>query len=301
MSNELKVSIAVFKIEHYSKFSEFAAHIERFVSQAKEAGSRAILLPEFLPMGLLWTDADAASVDNTQVAAFYRKVLTPHFDEFKRVMSDLAVKYDLFIVGGSYWHEEQGKGLNSGFVFRPDGSSQRQDKLHLTRGERAIQTATGESLEAFEIDGVKCGLFVCYDVQYPELTQCLAAQGVEVLFVPTLTEIRGVWRDWHSGHARALENQMFVCVSTLVGSLGIPNDYPVYGKGQAFVACPIDNRFKIDDGTYAVSEFADGEEGLLHSALDLDTLRLSREKGEVRQLKDRRPELYEKLFSQLKK
>lgn len=293
MSNELKVSIAVFRIEHYSSFSAFSEHVERFVFQAKEAGSRALLFPEFLPMGLLWTDPEASAIDNTKVAAFYRKVLTPLFGDFKTLMSGLASKYDIYLVGGSYWHEEQGQGFNSGFVFRPDGSILRQDKLHLTRGERAIQTSAGGSLEAFEIDGVKCGLFVCYDVQYPELTQHLASLGVEVLFVPTLTEIRGVWRDWHSGHARALENQMFVCVSTLVGSLGIPNDYPVYGKGQAFIACPIDNRFKIDDGTYAVSSFEDDQEGLLNSTLNLETLRLSRERGEVRQLKDRRPDLYE--------
>lgn len=297
MSSKLNVSVAVFQIRHYSAFHEFAAHVESFVAEAASAGSQAVLLPEFLPMGLLWTDADAANVDNAGVAAFYRKVLTPLFGEFKALMSALATKYDIHIVGATYWHEEQGIGVNSAFVFTPDGTELRQDKLHMTRGEKAIQTTPGDTLLAFEIDGVKCGLFVCYDVQFPELTQCLAAQGIEVLFVPSLTDERGTWRVWHSAHARALENQMFVCVSTLAGNLGIPRDYPVSCGGQAFVACPIDNRFKIEDGTYARSDFA--EEGLLHASLDLETLRLSREKGEVRQLKDRRPDLYRNLFASL--
>lgn len=297
MSNKLNVSIAVFRIRHYSAFHEFAAHVEGFVAEAANAGSQAVLLPEFLPMGLLWTDADAANVDNAGVAAFYRKVLTPLFDEFKALMSALAGQYDIHIVGATYWHEEQDVGVNSAFVFAPDGTELRQDKLHMTRGEKAIRTTPGDSLLAFEIDGVKCGLLVCYDVQFPELTQYLAAQGIEVLFVPSLTDQRGTWRVWHSAHARALENQMFVCVSTLVGNLGIPRDYPVSCSGQAFVACPIDNRFKIEDGTLARSDFAD--EGLLHASLDLETLRMSREKGEVRQLTDRRPELYRKLFATL--
>lgn len=295
MSDELKVSVAAFAIQRYSAFSEFAEHVERFVVEAKAAGSRVLVLPEFLAMGLLWTDPEAADIDNSKVAAFYRKVFNPLFGFFKQMMAGLAEQHEIYIVGGTYWHEEDGKGLNSGFVFRPDGTHLRQDKLHLTRGERAIQSSAGETLSAFEIDGVKCGTFVCYDVQYPELTQYLVAQGTEVLFVPTLTEVRGAWRSWYSAHARALENQMFVCVAPLIGNLGIPNDYPIKSTGEAFVACPIDNRMKVDDGTYALSDFAEGGEGLIHTTLDLAALRLSRERGEVRHLKDRRPELYKSL------
>ncbi|EIP84732.1 hypothetical protein A33K_18587 [Burkholderia humptydooensis MSMB43] len=83
-------------------------------------------------------------------------------------------------------------------------------------------------------------------------------------------------------------------MSTLVGPLDIPNDYQSVASGRAFVACPIDNRFKVVDGTYALG--AEGEY-LLNTSLDLETLRMSREKSEVRQLADRRPALYDKLFS----
>lgn len=297
MSSALKVSVAVFKIKHYSTFAEFAQHVEALIHEAKETGSRVVVLPEFLPMGLLWTDREAANIDNASVAAFYRKVFNPLLGDFQALMSGLAQKYDIYIVGGTYWHEENDTGINSAFVFKPDGQQIRQEKLHLTRGERAIQTSGGNSLGAFDIDGVKCGMFVCYDVQFPELSRFLAEQGIEVLFVPTLTDERGVWRIWHAAHARAIENQIFVCVSPLVGSLGIPKDYPVSCTGQAFIACPIDNRFKIEDGTYGKSAF--DQEGLLNVTLDLETLRLSREKGEVRQLRDRRPDLYKALFDQL--
>ncbi|MFV3308290.1 nitrilase-related carbon-nitrogen hydrolase [Pseudomonas sp. NY15181] len=293
MSSELKVSISVFRIQRYKSFAEFGAHVESFVSLAKSAGSRVLLLPEFLPMGLLWTARDAGNIDNAKVAGFYRKVLTPLLPEFVSFMTAIAQKHDIYIVGATYWHEEDGKGLNSAFVFSPDGKSQRQDKIHLTRGEKAIQTSAGETLEPFEIDGIKCGLFVCYDVQFPELTRHLVDRGVEVLFVPALTEERGSWREWYSAHARALENQIYVCVSPLVGNLGIPVDYPVKCSGQAFVACPIDNRMDVTDGTYALSDIED--EGLLNVSLNLERLRLSRERGEVRHLKDRRPDLYQQL------
>jgi predicted amidohydrolase len=137
------------------------------------------------------------------------------------------------------------------------------------------------------------GLVICYDVQFPELTRHLVADGIEILLVPSLTTERGYWRVRHGAHARAVENQIYVCVSPIVGDLGIPVDYPVRGVGGAFVACPIDNRFNIDDGTYART--AMNSESLLHVSLDLARLRLSRAKSEIRQLTDRRPDLYARL------
>ncbi|MBC8751689.1 MULTISPECIES: nitrilase-related carbon-nitrogen hydrolase [Paraburkholderia] len=294
MSALLPVSIASFGTRRYPTLAALGNHVETLARQAASAGSRILLLPELVSTGLLWTDPDASRVDNAGVGAFYRKVLTPMFGAYKQMMSALAGKHGLAIAGASFWHEEDGVARNSAFVFMPDGEILRQDKLHMTRGERAIQTHGGDALMSFDVWGVKCGLFVCYDVQFPELTQYLVREGVEVLLVPSLTEDRGTWRVWHSAHARALENQMFVCVSTLVGPMDIPNDYTSLLTGRAFVACPIDNRFKIGDGTYAVG--AEGED-LLNATLDLEVLRLSRSRAEVRQLTDRRPDLYERLQS----
>lgn len=295
MANTLNVSITAFPIQRYAHFNEFKRHVESFIGKASAAGSKALLLPEFSGMGLLWTDPRAESIDNLQVSQFYREVFNPLYKQYEDTLSSFAVRFDITILGATIWHEVDGKGVNTAFVFSPDGSVYHQDKIHLTRGERAINTCAGNKLLPFEIDGVKCGIVVCYDVQYPELTQHLAEQGVEVLFVPALTETRGSWREWHSAHARALENQMYVCVSPLLGPLDIPSDYRSVCRGQAFIACPIDNRFKIDDGTYAKLEM--DEAGLLHSSLDLDLLRLSRQKAEVRQLMDRRPDFYKELSS----
>jgi predicted amidohydrolase len=293
VSEELKVSIASLGTRKYPTLAGFGEHVGTLAAEAHAAGSSVLLLPELACTGLLWTDAEAANVDNKKVGAFYRRVLTPMLHDYQRVLSALARKHAITIAGASFWHEENGVGRNSAFVFRPDGEIIRQDKLHMTRAERAISTQGGDRLLTFDLDGVKCAIFVCYDVQFPEVTQYLVHKGVEVLFVPSLTDARGTWRVWHSAHARALENQMYVCVSTLVGPLDIPSDYKSQLSGRAFVACPIDNRFKIEDGTYALG--GDGED-LLTTTLNLETLRAAREKAEIRQLADRRPELYSALF-----
>lgn len=148
---------------------------------------------------------------------------------------------------------------------------------------------------AFEIDVVRMGLPICYDVQFPELTRHLMAEGIPIPLVPSLTAGRGYWRVRHSSHARAVENQIYVCVSPLAGDLGIPTDHPVQGCGGAFVACPIDNGFNIDDGTYARA--STNVESLLHVNLDMARLGLSPTRSEIRQLADRRPALYAQLRS----
>ena len=116
--------------------------------------------------------------------------------------------------------------------------------------------------------------------------------------VRQLTDERGVWRIRHAAYARAVENQMFVCVSPVVGDLGIPVERPLHACGGAFVACPIDNRFAIDDGTLARAE--ENVESVLHARLDLALLRKSRERSEITHLNDRRSELYAALRSSIR-
>lgn len=295
MTDTLPISVATLGIRRYPDLAAFGAHIDALAVEAAAAGSKLLLLPELTCIGLLWGDAAAAQTKVPEVGDLYRRHLTPLLRPYCDTLLDTARRHNIVLAGASFWHEEEGRGLNSGFIALPDGRLIRQDKLHPTRPEQVIGTAGGAELRSFEIAGVRMGLVICYDVQFPELTRHLVANGIEVLLVPSLTTERGYWRVRHSAHARAVENQIYVCVSPIVGDLGIPADYPVRGVGAAFVACPIDNRFNIDDGTYARA--AMNSEGLLHVSLDLARLRLSRAKSEIRQLADRRPDLYARLHA----
>jgi predicted amidohydrolase len=293
LADALKISIATFGIRRYADIGEFRAHIDGLAAAASQAGSALLLLPELTCLGLLWGDPAAGQTAASGVSDLYRRRLTPLLDVYRSALTGLASNHRIVIAGASFWHEENGSGLNSGFVAYPDGRLIRQDKIHPTRPEQAIGTIGGDTIAAFEIGGVRMGMAICYDVQFPELTRHLVAQGIDVLLVPSLTTERGYWRVRHAAHARAVENQIYVCVSPIFGNLGIPADFPVAATGGAFVACPIDNRFAIADGTYARA--ASDEEGLLNVTLDLARLKLSREKSEIRQLADRRPELYQRL------
>jgi predicted amidohydrolase len=293
MTSALKISIATMAIRRYSDLKQFENHIDHLADMARNEGSDLLLLPELSCVGLLWSAAGADRIGIPDVSAAYRKVLTPLFEAYQQALMAVAQRHGIVIAGASFWHEENGRGLNTGFVVYPNGSVIRQDKLHPTRGEKAIDTSGGNNLATFEIGGVTVGMLICYDLQFPELSRHLVDQGVEILLVPSLTDERGTWRIRHAAHARAIENQMFVCVSPIVGDLGIPVEKPVHGCGAAFVACPIDNRFAIEDGTLARAE--DNVESLLHVTLDLELLRKSRQRAEITHLNDRRPDLYEML------
>jgi len=293
MSTALAVSVAAVGIRRYANLNACADHLAALATEAAAAGSVLLVLPELLGTQLLWTDVQAAATDTAHVAALYRRVLTPLLPAYREMLTSLAVSSRITIAGASFWHERDGHGVNTGFWCRPDGTILTQDKLHPTRPERAIDTVGGNALMLGEIEGTKVGMLICYDVQFPEAARVLVDAGAEVLLIPSLTDARGYWRVRHCAHARAIENQMFVCVAPLLGNLGIPLDRPVQCHGAALIACPIDNRFEIEDGTLAEQLY--DAEGLLHAVLDLDMLRRARANAEIMQLKDRRPELYARL------
>lgn len=293
MTDTVPISLSTLAIRRYADVSEFRTHIDALAAEAAESGSRLLLLPELTCVGLLWGDAEAGQTTAVGVSDLYRRRLTPLLHAYEDALREVAQRRRIVLAGASFWHEEGDKGINTAFIAFPDGSLQRQDKLHPTRPEQAIGTIGGDKLDAFEIDGVRMGLLICYDIQFPELTRHLVAEGARIILVPSLTSERGYWRVRHCAHARAVENQIYVCVAPLIGDLGIPNDHPVQGRGGAFVACPIDNRFNIDEGTYARA--SSNADALLHVRLDMARLELSRSRSEIRQLADRRPALYAQL------
>lgn len=295
-SKKLTIALST-HIRHYSNISTFREHVTELVKAAIAAHSQVLVLPELLCIGLLWSSARASKTNVPDVQSLYEDVLTPLLPEYTKVLSGIARDSNITLVGASFWHKEGNRSLNSGFVFRPDGRLLRQDKLHPTRPERAIGTSGGDSLVLFEIDDVKCASIICYDIQFPEVSRLLVDQGLEVLFVPSLTDERGVNRVKYCAHARAIENQAFVCVSPLVGDLGIPNDRPIHGKGEAFVAAPIDNNFEDPSGVYSLEQNRSGE--LIVVELDIALLRRARVKSEIRQLADRRKDFYATLKPEL--
>ena len=89
----------------------------------------------------------------------------------------------------------------------------------------------GDHLCRFSLDGVQCGIIICYDVRFPELTRSLAVEGLDMLFVVSQ------WPKVRTFHlctltaARAIENQMFVVCCNSCGTAG----ETVYGGNSVII------------------------------------------------------------------
>ena len=78
----------------------------------------------------------------------------------------------------------------------------------------------GDELKIFDTDVGKIGILVCFDVEFPELSRLLVDRGMQILFVPFLTDTKnGYLRVRRCAQARAIENECYVAISGSVGNL----------------------------------------------------------------------------------
>lgn len=195
----------------------------------------------------------------------------------RQVFGALAERYQVNIVAGSVSNVRGSKVYNTAMVFDRTGACiASYDKTHLftPMGEDNYYTP-GDRLCTFVLDGVKCGLIICYDVRFPELTRSLTVPGLDILFVVSQ------WPKVRTFHlrslttARAIENQMFLVCCNSCGTAG----QTVYGGNSAI----------IDPWGETVALAGETEEIL---TADCDLQILTNIRGSIPVFRDRRPSLY---------
>ncbi|MDD3743909.1 MAG: carbon-nitrogen hydrolase family protein, partial [Lentimicrobiaceae bacterium] len=171
-----------------------------------------------------------------------------------------------------------------------DGSIERYEKLHITPDEAKVWGMKGgNQLQTFETDCGKIGVLICYDVEFPELGRLLAAEGMDILFVPYLTDTQnGFSRVRHCAQSRAIENECFVAIAGSVGNLPKVHNMDIQ-YAQSMVFTPCDFAFPTNG---VKTEATPNTEMILISDVDIDQLRELHNYGSVRNLKDRRADIF---------
>lgn len=293
MNQPMRVAAAQFELRAEPGFDRFADHVGTVVRAAAAGGAELLVLPELVTTGLLASHPDAAALRVADVAEAYRTVFPPLTASYEALLRQLAADHDIAILGGSHYRRaDDGTMRNTAVLAHPDSRLERQDKLHLTPQEAAMGTTPGDGVLITCVAGAKVAVQICADIEFPEVTRHLALQGVQLVLCPSLTwNRRGAHRVRYSAHARALENQLYVVVSPLVGTNGIPADGAIHGTGTALVTSPIDRLFGFHDGV-VVSNDDTGREGMVFADLDLDRIAASRACPEPPGLANIRPDLY---------
>jgi omega-amidase len=136
--------------------------------------------------------------------------------------SAFAKEHQINVVCGSVASIEASGIYNRAIVFNRFGQEvATYAKVHLFRlMEEEKYLTPGEGLVFFELDGIRCGLMICYDLRFPELCRSYALGGAEIVFVPAQWPHPRLmhWRTLQQ--ARAIENQMYVVTCNRVGTSG---------------------------------------------------------------------------------
>ncbi|HZG00528.1 MAG TPA: nitrilase-related carbon-nitrogen hydrolase, partial [Chitinophagales bacterium] len=173
---------------------------------------------------------------------------------------------------------------------RRDGSWDRYEKIHVTPNEtRYWGIRGGSALKVFDTDVARIGILICYDVEFPELPRLLAEQGMEILFVPFLTDTQNAYsRVRNCAMARAIENECYVAIAGSVGNLPKVKNMDIQ-FAQSLVITPCDFAFPTNG---LKGEATDNTETVLVVDVDLDLLKDLHHYGSVQNLKNRRTDLY---------
>ena len=267
---------------------EFFEYVEFFIDAVSGYQSDFVVFPEYVNAPLM------APFNEDGAAAAIRK-LAGFTIGIRDFFIQKAVEYNINIVAGSMPYYEAGNLYNVVYLCRRDGTWDHQFKLHVTPSEvRDWGMIGGDELKVFDTDCGKVAMLICYDVEFPELGRLLADRGVRLLFVPFCTDTAtGYNRVRYCSQARAIENECYVAIAGSVGNLpGVVNMDIQYAQSAVF--SPSDFSFP---NLAIVSETTPNAEATLIADIDTDLLKELNIRGSVRNLRQRRHDLYQLTLS----
>lgn len=280
----VRIGLVQWQMRPTRSLESLMEQMEFFVDAVSGYQADFILFPELFNAPLM------AQFNHLSEAQAVRE-LASFTDPLREKFVELAISYNINIITGSMpYLDEEGSLKNIGYLCRRDGSFDYYEKLHITPSEhRSWGMIGGDRVKVFQTDSGKVGVMICYDVEFPELSRLYADQGMQILFVPFLTDTQnGYTRVRHCAQARAIENECYVAIAGCVGNLPKVNNMDIQ-YAQSAVFTPSDFSFP----TNAIkAEATPNAEMTVIADVDLDLLKELHEQGSVTNLKDRRKDLY---------
>lgn len=282
----IRVATVQLQMRKVTSFEDFMSSVEYFIDSVSAYKCDFAVFPELFTLPLL------ALAEHRLAPSEAIEKLTEYTPVFIEAMRKLAVSYNINIIGGSHpTRADDGDIQNIAYVFLRDGSVHAQEKIHPTPNERHYWNIKGgDEVSTIDTDCGPIGILICYDSEFPELARRMADEGARILFVPFCTDNRqGYLRVRYCSQARAIENQCYVVMSGNVGNLpGVENMDVNYA--ESCILTPCDFPFARDG---IAAECSENVETVAIADLDLTDLSWARAKGTVRNLRDRRFDLYQ--------
>ena len=230
--------------------------VEKIISAGLKGQTDVLVLPEVWTVG--WSCSHfretAQNLYNGSVSAF---------------LSEIARTYNTNIIGGSYITKQDDNYYNTCPVFDRNGNLvAAYSKLHLYSYygcDEDKYVSSGTTPVMVNLDGIKYGLSICYDIRFPELYRAYTKAGADIL-VNCAAWGSNKPVPWEMmTKSRAIENQCYMLALTQSGYI----EKGEYNLGQSRI---------IDYKGEEVSSMMDGE-GIFSADIYLDLMYDFREKS----------------------
>ena len=224
--------------------------IIKYMSDAKQNGADILLLPECFITGYDLTIDNASAITENDLAP----------------LCENAKELNIGLVATAL---TQGKSnpQNSAFVISKDGKNlMKYAKVHTCDFADEKVLESGTEFKVCDFDGVKIGIMICYDREYPESARVLMLKGAEIILVPN--DCGSMRPRLQALSTRAYENMCGVAMANPNGE----------NAGNSCAYSPIcwDRNGECVDNTLLL---ADAEtEGLFYAGFDMDAIRAYRER-----------------------
>ncbi|CAM3612484.1 carbon-nitrogen hydrolase family protein [Tsukamurella ocularis] len=181
------------------------AAIDDAAARAAAAGAQVLVTPEM-------------SVTGYDIGPAAAELARPRGGEYHDALAAIAGRHGVAVVAG-YPELADGRVFNATTVVAPDGAElAHYRKTHLFGDlDRAMFEPGDELPVQFDLDGLRCGLLICYDVEFPEAVRAHAEAGTDLLLVPTgLMEPFGRIAE-QVVPVRAFESQLYIAYTNHSG------------------------------------------------------------------------------------
>ncbi|HEX3218620.1 MAG TPA: carbon-nitrogen hydrolase family protein [Candidatus Limnocylindria bacterium] len=261
------------------QIGEVNANLERIstvVTEAAASGAQFIVLPEAAVTGYGFSSlAEALPVARLADSSA------------EEMLAGLAETHRVSVVCGTL--EAQGDEVfNVALVLLPDGRRYRYRKMHLPfLGIDRFATPGPDAPAVIEVDGLRFGVLICYDLRFPEAARICALEGADLIALPTNWPVGVQFHPDLFAPARAAENHCYVLAADRVGT----------ERGTTFMGRSV--LFDPDGERLAVA--SDTNEEIIYGDISPELARsthVRRRPGEHEwdTIADRRPGLYERLM-----
>jgi len=240
------------------------AALRRAAAEASSQGANLLILPELFLTGY---NIGAETV---------RALAQPANGAAAQEAATIARAYNIALLYG-YPERDGTRIYNAALLIDHTGAPRANfRKLHLWGDiDKAVFTPGEDPAILADIDGVKIGILICYDVEFPELVRGLALRGADLIAVPTAQMQPFEFVSRSLIPTRAYENSVFIAYANHCGAEG----HLIY-TGESCIAAP--------DGT----DLARANTGEMLITADLDPALLAKARSLNTFIADRRPALY---------